>query len=294
MAVVACEESIDDRSVSGKYRETMNYGRSFMVRVDSPRTPIPAIAQAPGIAFGAPHPEDPSVFAMEFDCKPRGDSLLLYLVTVKYYTPAREQNPDPARLPADVWSGGSTVVSVPVWKDSAGEPITNSADVALPDLTAEQAEFSVALTRCYPDLSFLAIIRSYTNRINSDTFLDCPKHTWKCQGARFNKKVENSNGSTLVYWEVTFEFAYREDTWFLKPLDIGYSQRVGDDGVASASGKKLGPVLGGDKKPVREPVSLANGVAVPNGTDGYPKVINDGAGANPYKTASFASFGGIT
>jgi hypothetical protein len=296
MAIVAVTESIDDRSVSGKFRETMTYSRSFLVRVDSPATSIRDIAQAPGITFGSPHPDDGTVFALEFDCKPRGDSLLLYAVTVKYSTPARdgETQPDPFQLPADVWSGGSSVTSAPCWQDNQGEPITNSAGVALPDLTMEMAEFSVSLTRCYGDLSFIGILESYTNKLNNDTFLGCPKNTWKCQGGRFSKKTENAEGTTFVYWEVSFEFAYRADTWFLKPLDIGYSQLVDSAGNPTGSGTKVAAILGQDKKPIKEPAALNSGVAVPNGTAGFPKVINNGDGANPYDSASFASFGGIT
>jgi hypothetical protein len=294
MAIVAVTESIDDRSVSGKYRDTMTYSRSFIVRVDSPSTSIRDISQAPGITFGDTHPDDGSVFALEFDCKPRGDSLLLYLVTVKYFVPSSEQQAAPFQLPADVWSGGSGVTSAPCWKDIAGNPITNSAGVALPDLTMEQAELSVSLTRCYGDLSFLGILESYTNTLNNDTFLGCPKFTWKCQGGRFSKKTENADGATFVYWEVSYDFAYRKDTWFLKPLDIGYSQLVDGEGNPTGSGQYTAAILGQDKKPIKEPASLSGGVAVDAGTPGFPVVINGGDGANPYESRSFSGFGGIT
>jgi|688.fasta_scaffold82367_2 hypothetical protein len=293
MAIVAVSESIDDRSVSGKYRDTMNYSRSFLVRVDSPSTSIRDISQAPGISFGAAHPDDGSVYAMEFDCKPRGDTLLLYVVTVKYSTPAREDKPEPFQLPADVWSGGSAVASAPCWQDKQGKPITNSAGISLPDLTMDTAEFSVSLTRCYGNLSFLGILQSATNKLNSDTFLGCPKHTWKCQGGRFSKKTENADGQMFVYWEVTFEFNYREDTWFLKPLDIGYSQLVDEEGNPTGSGQYTAAILGKDKKPIKEPASLSGGVAVDAGTPSFPKVINDGDGVNPYGTYPFSGFGSI-
>jgi hypothetical protein len=305
MAVVSQAESIDDRSVSGKFRETMTYGRSFIVRIDDPNTPLPDIAQAPGVQFGDPHPDDPTVYAMEFDCKPRGDSLLLYSVTVKYYTPATPQGDSPDNseppggggggpgLPGDIWTGGTSVTSGPCWLDNTGEPITNSAGVALPDLTMDIAEFTVSLTRCYTGLSFIGILAEKTNKVNADPFLGMPKHTWKCQGGRFSKKIENASGVTFVYWEVTFEFAYRADTWFLKPLDIGYAQKVDDEGRPSQAGQKNAAILGQDKKPVKEPQSLEGGVAIPNGTPGYPKVINAGVGANPYEETGFAMFGDI-
>jgi hypothetical protein len=156
------------------------------------------------------------------------------------------------------------------------------------------AEFSVSLTRCYGDLSFLGDLRAVTNKLNNDTFLGCPRYTWKCQGGRFSKKTENANGSTFVYWEVTFEFAYREDTWFLKPLDIGYSQLVDGAGNPTGSGDYTAAILGQDKKPIKEPASLAGGVAVANGTPGFPQIINGGDGANPYGTYSFSGFGGIS
>jgi hypothetical protein len=294
MGILAVRENADERGASGKFREAVTYTRSWTIKVDSPGTSVAAIAQAAGVSFGSPHPDDSSVFAMEFDVKPRGDSLLLYGLTVRYYTPKRDGDTDPTALPPDVWTGGSSVSSGPCWKDITGEPITNSAGVALPDLTMEIAEFSCSLTRCFADFSGISALRNYTNKINSDSFLGCPPKTWKCQGGRFAKKTEGAPGQQFSYWEVTFDFAYREDTWVLKPLDIGYSQKVDVEGMPTASGDYLAAILGQDKRPIKEPVALAQGVGVLGPAPGYPQVINGGQGANPYAEASFSWFGGIS
>jgi hypothetical protein len=155
----------------------------------------------------------------------------------------------------------------------------------------DTAEFSVSLTRCYGNLSFLGILASATNKLNSDAFLGCPPNTWKCQGGRFSKKTENADGRTFVYWEVTYEFNYREDTWFLKPLDIGYSQLVDEEGNPTGSGQYTAAILGADKKPIKEPAALSGGVAMDAGN--APQVINDGDGANPYGSYPFSGFGSI-
>lgn len=294
MGVVAVVESMDDRGVSGKFRETFTYTRSFIVRVDNPRESMAVIAQAAGIQFGATHPDDGNVFAMEFDCKPRGNTLLSYLLTVRYYTPSKEGDEDPFRLPPDVWTGGSSVSSGPCWQDINRTPITNSAGVALPDLTMDIADFQVSLTRCFGSYSGVSALQNYTNKINSDSWLGCPPKTWKCQGGRFNKKTEGTSNGVFVYWEVTFDFAYRADTWVLKPLDIGYQQKVDGAGNPTGSGEYTAAILGQDKKPIKEPASLSGGVSVPNGTPGFPRIINDGDGANPYGQAPFGWFGGIT
>jgi hypothetical protein len=95
----------------------------------------------------------------------------------------------------------------------------------------------------------------------------------------------------MVYWEVTWEFAYREDTWDLKPWDVGFHERCDVNGTPSASGDKRKTIYTVDKKPTRQPVALADGVALPPGSP--PQVVN-GVGVEVYKTQNFGSvFGEI-
>ena len=70
MAVVAVEELISGRGVSGRVRDSFKYTRAFLIQTDAPATSMVAIAQAPGVTFGQPHPDDNSVYAIEFDCQP--------------------------------------------------------------------------------------------------------------------------------------------------------------------------------------------------------------------------------
>ena len=295
MAVVGVNEIQTDRAVSGKFREAFTYTRGFRVRCDSMKTSLLEISQAPGVTFGQPHPDDPSCLAMEFDAKPDGDTLLVWKVTIKYTLPPKQErdqeDPKPGTLPTDQWSGSSSVTSVPATQDKDGEPITNSAGVAFGDVEKDQADYSLNLTRAYADLSFDADLRECTNKVNAAAWAGGEKGEWKCQGGRWQKKTENAGGSTFTYYSVDWQFDYREGGWALKLMDVGYVQTVDEQGEPSESGAQFGPIKGQDGKPTKDPVSLNNGVAVPPGTPGFPKVINGGKGAEVYKEVSFDRFG---
>jgi hypothetical protein len=234
---------------------------------------------------------------MEFDCKPDGDSMLVWKVSVKYYLPpGRDGQTDeppaaPGVLPPDQWGGSAGVTTGPVVEDRDGNPITNSAGIALSELEIEVTEYQMSLSRAYADTQFLELLRTFTNAVNSDKWAGGETGEWKCQGGRWSKKIENTNGITFTYYVVDWEFSFRAGGWKLTPWDIGYQQRVDASGNPSQSGALLGPIKGADGKPSKEPVSLDKGVAVAPGTAGFPKVINDGKGAEVYPEKSFAAFG---
>jgi hypothetical protein len=70
---------------------------------------------------------------------------------------------------------------------------------------------------------------------------------------------------TRSWWQVKIDFAYNAKGWDVILPDIGYSQRVGDDGTPSAAGTKNARIKGQDGKTPAHPVGLLNGVAVPTG-----------------------------
>ena len=254
MAIVQTYEIAEGRSVSGTARETFTYQRSFAIKIDDPATPMDEIAQAPGIVFGAPHPDDPSVFAKSFDCS-ISDDLLLYKLNVTYEAPplidASSDGPgsadgvsgdsyDFAAAPADTWSGSSGVTLVPIDKhlvtgfleeggpEQIKAPILNTAGQPIPDLQAEKAMASLSLTRSYPTAAAAATaLTYYVNKINRDEWAGTPEKTWKCQGGSWQKQTQSSGGINLTYYSATFNFSYDSEGWILEQIMIGTIDALG-------------------------------------------------------------------
>lgn len=297
MAVIWSRELPRERSQSGKYGETYVYSRSWVVRVDDPLTPLPDITNALSLAWLADHPDDISCKLLEFDTKAADDTGLVYTVTAKYQTPpvnndANKNQNDPnnsggglMRIP--IWSASSSITTGPVYKT-----IANSAGDPLEGLEQEYAEFRLTKIEYFLNHSqWLSDARQFTNKVNSDTWHGGGPRTWKCQGCSAQLQTENQDGATVNYWEVTWEFAYRDDDWNLKPWDVGFYEKCGSDGVASQSGDKKKSIKGVDGKRVG-PVALDGGVAKPPGQP--PDVINAGAGEEVYEKVAFGSrFGEI-
>ncbi len=99
--------------------------------------------------------------------------------------------------------------------------------------------------------------------------------------------IENKDGETNVYWEITWEFAYRADKWTLKPWDIGFAQLVNEDGEPTQAGSLRAQIKGQDGKPVRQPVALAGGVAKPAGE--RPDICNAPNGFDVYHEKDFTT-----
>ena len=266
MAIVQTYEIAEGRGVSGAARESLQYQRSFAIKIDDPATPMDEIAQAPGIVFGSPHPDDPSVFATSFDCSV-SDDLLLYTLNVTYQAPqlidASTDGPGSDggggdggggynynTAPADTWSGSASVAAVPISTDKDGEAIVNTANTPIPDLQADKAYSSLSLTRSYDTAAEAATaLTTYTNKINSDAWAGTAAKTWKCQGGSWQKQTQSSNGVNLTYYSATFNFAYDEDGWKLQQVMIGTRNAAGETITEK--------MVGGTKDdPISEPVGL--------------------------------------
>ena len=264
MAIVQTFEIAEGRSVSGTARESFQYQRSFAIKIDDPATPMDDIAQAPGILLGSPHPDDPSVFATSFDCSV-SDDLLLYTLNVTYQAPplidASSDGPgtdgggggggyDLAVVPADTWSGSSSVAAVPIGVDKDGEAIVNTANTPIPDLQAEKAYASLSLTRSFGTaLDAADALVQYTNTINSLGWAGTPARTWKCQGGSWQKQTQSSGGVNLTYYSATFNFAYDSAEWKLQQVMIGTRDSNGNNITEDMVG-------GSSSDPITEPVGL--------------------------------------
>lgn len=293
MAILWSEEIPKERSASGKFKDGTSYKRAFFVRTDSMTESLVDISNAPGIGFQDEYPDDPSAIMQSFDIKPADDSGLLYVVSFDY----GKRNPDEQEDPEDpkpgsmdfrppVWGGSSTVVTEPIYKDKNGDVMCNSAKDPLGPLEAERAEERLTLTQYYASHEdWMALSREYTNCVNDANWNGGGPRTWKCQGCSKKLNIENKDGETKVYWELTWEFAYKEDEWTLKPWDVGFAELVDENGESSSYGTKRRQIKGQDNKPVRQPVALENGVAKPAGQP--PDVVNNGDGFHVYFEANF-------
>jgi hypothetical protein len=263
------------------------------------------IRAAPGVAYMAEHPDDASCKALEFDVRPEGDSGLLYKMRVRYYAPppdseSENNEGEPGQIEGimkyPVWGASSSVTSGPCFEhypnggdNATKETICNSAGDPLEGLEKEQAGARLTLTQYYANhAGWRGLQRDYTNAINSDQWNGDDAHTWKCQGCSARLQTENVAGTTIVFWEVNWEFEYRAETWSCMPWDVGFAQLVDDEGEPAPYGDKRAQIKGQDGKAVKQPVALqADGTAKDAGEK--PDVINAGAGVRVYPELAFAN-----
>jgi hypothetical protein len=256
-----------ERSLSGKVQETDAYTRSFLVKAGSLSDSLIAISNAPGIKLKDAHPENAAIKAMEYDVKCVDDSGLLYQVDFKYYAPPPDLPQDAGGLPAPgtiegfgkkpIWTAGSSVTTGPVTKDITGQVISNSAGDPYEDITKEFAEFRLGVTMyAFFASDWITRARLFTNAINADTWHGGEPGTWKCQGCSAQLVTESLNGSSYTLWEINWEFAYRADKWNLQLIDVGYAERVDENGEYSQNGNKRRAIRDPKGKPVPGPVPL--------------------------------------
>ena len=297
MAIVQTYEIAEGRGVSGTARESLQYTRAFAVKIDDPATPMDEIAQAPGIVFGSPHPDDPSVFATSFDCSVSED-LLLYTLNVTYQAPllidasteggggGPEGKIEYAQMPADTWSGSSSVAAGPVSTDKDDKAIVNTANTPIPDLQADKAYASLSLTRSYATAAEAATaLTTYANKINEDDWAGTAAKTWKCQGGSWQKQTQSSNGVNLTYYSATFTFAYDEAEWKLQQVMIGTRDSNGNTITEAMVG-------GSSSNPITEPVGL-NYLGLPVDNKSTPPELPYTATFYVYKETAFTPYFGV-
>jgi len=290
MAWVSYDRVLRGTGVQGKYGEPWTATRRWTIRVDSPLTTeadiIAGVTATMGITFGSAHPAFAALKAMEFDCSPETEDGIRWALTIRYYVPTPEKKVQANGRPADFWERAGGTTSVPVFRDSAGTMITNSAFEPVEGLEREREESAWTLTKFYTtDAALEADITGYAGRVNSATWAGGAAKTWKAyfKGA---KKTEISkldgvaDGGTLSFIEARWEFRYDPETWKAMPWDVGFMELV--------SGSQRRVILGNDGKPVKQPVALnTNGTRRTPGQ--APSIIRDGAGADLYLTANFST-----
>lgn len=293
MAVVWYEETARGTGATGTFGESVRVQRRWNVRVDDPLTSKIAIASAPGLTYGAAHPDAAVLKMMELDAAIADDVGMMWLVTATYYVPPRDRNPANNGIPTDYWDGSGSTRTVPLVKDATGTVITNSAGDPLEGLEKERNDFAYTLHKFYTTNTWATHAGSYSGSVNSAAWANGAAKTWKAEFRSATQRtvysVGNNPGATN-FVETVWEFRYEPDTWKGLFWDIGFAERCDDTGVATQAGTKRKAVLGRDGKGVRQPVGLSNGVAL---AVGQPlEIINGGAGVDIYPTANFANIFG--
>lgn len=293
MAVVWARESARDRSLEIRKEDGGTASRSWLVRVDDPGTSLAEIQAGAGVNISDAHPSDPDLYCQRISVRSSDDSGLLYIVSAEYEPDIDEsssgsgggsgEGESEVEGLREQWGGSSSVGSEPVFTDRDGVIMTNSAGDPLEGLEAEKSQFHLTLTTYYlSHTTWRPRAREYTNAVNSNVWNGGMPGQWKCQGmsAKLNVDKGGAGGSVRIYWEVTWDFAYRDDFWRLEPWDIGFNELVDDEGNPQetygistgdgggagedgpcAGGLKRRAIKGQDGKPVRQPVALQNGVA---------------------------------
>ena len=292
MAVVWTRYQPQKATGSGAFRESHNLTETWLVRTDAPppTTSVAAILTAPGVAYGTAHPSFTSCKAMQWNYAAADDSGLLWAVTVQYVVPIIDVDPATG-LPKDVWHARGTTQALPFYQDRNGDILTNSAGDPLEGMEREVCYVGWTLTRSYSSISTaFAQIKGSSNKTNNDLWPSIGTSavdTWKCTFGNMQKKIIiTQSGSTQTaspYWEATFEIDYKEDTWHVKPWDLGFNERVDGSGVPTSTGTNRRTILGREGRPVKQPVGLSSGVAL---TPGTPLVALD---FDPYGKISFSS-----
>jgi hypothetical protein len=272
MAVIKCEELARERTQSGKDGGSYEYTRGFLVYVDSVDTPLPDITNSAGINFRDPYPDDNTCVAMEFSTQPTSESLLHYTIKVKYTAPPEppqgDQAEDPSLLPPIPykWTASTTVSQVPApEQDSRNIPVLNSAGEAIRPFNIDVATFHMTLEVPYAGLGWMRDAKIYTGNCNNGPWMGGISNSWRCAGYSAQPQSDNNNGVTRSWWQVKIDFAYNPKGWDIILPDMGYAQKVTDDGTPSMAGTKNARIKGQDGKPLAHPVGLLNGVAVGQG-----------------------------
>lgn len=273
MSVEWCRETSRDAEYSGEDGGETTATRSWLAKTSAATTSPLTIAASAGVSMGDGHPDDPELKASRFRVRASDSSGLLWTVTWEYKPQPEKEAEEPGELPGGlpgkppVWGGSSSVTTIPIYQDRFGNTIVNTAGDPLEDLTAEAAEERLTLTQYYAShADWMPLARQFTNAINSDAWNGGDAFTWKCQGCSKKLNFNKTEQGTEVYWEVTWEFAYRKDGWDPKPWNIGFHELVDEDGVPTAYGENRAVIKSHGGKGTRQPVALnPDGTAKPAG-----------------------------
>ena len=115
---------------------------------------------------------------------------------------------------------GSNRFQTTILFDQDGNPIVNSAFDFFEE-SPEKDDSRNLMTIVRNEAKYdPSLTRGCRNTINNAPWFGEPKFTWKCLDVT-GQMVLDSFGNN--YWEVTYEYENKPETWVLKLLDVGYN-----------------------------------------------------------------------
>jgi hypothetical protein len=147
--------------------------------------------------------------------------------------------------PQVTWGSNKVERSWPVDFSSTPKAYVNAAGDPLEDPPKTEDSNPVVQIVRFEKTYDPTIVATFKNRTNLGTWLNFADNTMKCGEISAKRTYDPDWG---VYWEVTYEFEYRPDTWAAKVLNAGFRALV--SGVPTQ--------IRIDNAPVSNPVCLAS------------------------------------
>lgn len=184
--------------------------------------------------YYATHQTDALAYVNEIKCKLEDEESALdvgvaeYVVT--YAQKSLTSDPDPLSRPAEIEWGGTDLTETPI-RDKDGNPLVNSAGELYDGLPERPihgaADCSITFNQADNPATTVTDF-SYTT--NNATWNGVAKGNALFGKITARKMQEQVNGSTVVYWRITFPIRFRKDGWRVKPWDSGWLVAVDTDG----------------------------------------------------------------
>lgn len=230
MAIVSCREN--DRNRGAVHNRTAIAGyedyRSFVVVVDDPPNDTALeVLRAPCLPYrDEVHPEFSVLFADEIRPRQRSGTLTVWDVDVTYKARETPVFDSPFDDPVErTW--GYIRTQEPYERDVNGVPILNAAGEPFdPPPERDVTRPTLVCVRKEPAFSIAAFIPFYDS-VNNLHFFGAAPGQAKFMGVSGRGPLVKSG---FTYWEVTYEFHFREEPWhqaFI--LNQGLNQLVEND-----------------------------------------------------------------
>lgn len=190
------------------------------------------------IHIGDPHPVNTNIYCTSFDIKFEGESRMVFLCTFQYQSSAGSTPEDPKSQPPDIrvanWSITTTLIELPVmrWKEVDDQGVVGPFKPAanpVGDLYDGVTTLAGMITFVFEQFdeeppSRWANQAGCVNELPVDfPGLVCEPRTLMFRGASGRPAIEFWGAMLYRGWSVTYEFAYRADTWDIRIPQSGFN-----------------------------------------------------------------------
>lgn len=217
--------------------------RVFRILLNEPGEVVDPMKEC-GIKVGDPHPVNTNVYCTSFDIKFEGESRMVFLCTFQYQSTAggEEGGDDPKSQPPDIrvanWSISTSLIEVPV---TAWYEIDDSGDIVggignfkkahnpVGDLYEGVTQLKPVTTFTFeqfelqPPTRWLGAVSSVNEEQVTFPGITCGKRSLMFRGYNARAAVEFWGDRPYRGWTVTYEFAYRPDTWDIRIPQSGFN-----------------------------------------------------------------------